>query len=241
LNPELSDIDPHRHAAEQIPWYVNGSLDASEASRLKAHLDECAPCRSDYEAQLRLFAAMQADSTLVFAAEPSFQKLMARITDGADAAALLGPPASAAPVVTAIAPRKQRTSTRSAARWLAAAVVLEGLFLGYGAWVWHARNSTAASYVTLASADPSYRDSPRVRIVFRPGLSLQGLGGLLHAEGAHIIDGPTASNVYTLGFTGADVTPRVVALRAAALRANADVLFAEPQGVHGEGEGNDSR
>jgi hypothetical protein len=80
-----------------------------------------------------------------------------------------------------------------------------------------------------------------VRIVFRPGLSLQGLGGLLHSTGAHIIDGPTASNVYTLGFTGADVTPRVVALRAAALRANADVLFAEPQGVRDEGEGNDSR
>ncbi|HEV2700250.1 MAG TPA: hypothetical protein VGV09_01365, partial [Steroidobacteraceae bacterium] len=130
--------------------------------------------------------------------------------------------------------RSARTPGR-AIRWLAAAAVIEGLGLGYGAWALHASNVTAqASYVTLTSAAPSYRDSARLRIVFRPGLSLQSLGMMLHREGAHIIDGPTDANVYTLGFAGKDVTPAVVERRAAALRASSDVLFAEPVGAGNE-------
>ncbi len=62
-------------------------------------------------------------------------------------------------------------------RWLAAAVVLQGLGLSYGAWVWHSHNASPGSaYVTLTAAETSYRDSPRIRIVFRSGLSVQGLG-----------------------------------------------------------------
>ena len=59
---------------------------------------------------------------------------------------------------------------------------------------------------------------------------------LLHQAGAHIIDGPTDSNVYTLGFTGAEVTPGVIEQRVTSLRASSDVLFAEPLGT-----GNESR
>lgn len=233
MNSELSDADPHQRAAARIPWHVNGTLEASEASWLTMHLEGCASCRSDYEAQGRLFEAMQADGSLVFAAEPSFQKLMARIGDAREARAAGAGLAPIVPMVPmAHAPAKRR-AFGGAARWLAAAVILEGLGLGYGAWAWHARDTTAASYVTLTSPEPSYRDSPRVRIVFRSGLSVQGLGVLLQGAGAHIIDGPTAANVYTLGFTGSAVTPDVVAQRAAALRGKADVLFAEPQGEEG--------
>jgi Putative zinc-finger len=238
LNPELSDATAHQLAADQIPWYVNGTLEAAAASRLAAHLDECTQCRGDYQAQVRLNEAMQADGTLVFAAEPSFQKLMARIGDGADARALLGGPMPAAPPLRV--PTKRR-ATFGVAQWLAAAVVVEALGLGYGAWTWHAHDTTAAPYVTLTSAEHSYRSSPRIRVVFRSGLSVQGLGLLLRQAGAHIIDGPTAANVYTLGFADAGITPGVVERRAAALRANADVLFAEPQDAREDAVGNDGR
>jgi hypothetical protein len=238
LNPELSDSNPHQLAAEQIPWYVNGTLEAAAASRLTAHLDACAQCRGDYEAQVRLFEAMQADGTLVFAAEPSFQKLMGRIGDGADARALLGAPTSAAPVRSVFTRRRTRVGV---AQWLAAAVVLEAVGLGYGAWAWHGHSATAARYVTLTTAEPSYRSSARVRVVFRSGLSVQGLGVLLRQAGAHIIDGPTSANVYTLGFAGAAITPDILERRAAALRANADVLFAEPQNAPPDAVGTDSR
>ena len=237
MNPEFTADDPHLCATRQIPWYVNGTLDAAEASRLRAHLDACAQCRGDYEAQARLFAAMQADSTLVFAAEPSFQKLMARIGTDEDA----GWPVAGRSVPAAEMPAPKATASRRVSggglRWLAAAAVLEGLGLGYGAWAWHTHVARPGpAYVTLTAADPSYRDSPRIRIVFRSGLSVQGLGAILHGADAHIIDGPTDSNVYTLGFTGGDVRPGIVERRIAALRANADVLFAEPLG-DGAGDG----
>lgn len=227
MNPEQPDSNVHQVAAEQIPWYVNGTLEAAAASRLAAHLEACAQCRGDYEAQLRLFDAMQADGTLIFAAEPSFQKLMGRIGDGADARALLDAPAAVAVPARSVPP-KRRTGAHLA-QWLAAAVVLEAVGLGYGAWAWHQQTPAAARYVTLTSEEPSYRSSARVRVVFRSGLSVQGLGVLLRQAGAHIIDGPTSANVYTLGFAGTALTPDLLERRAAALRANTDVLFAEPQ------------
>ncbi len=121
---------------------------------------------------------MQPEATLVFAAEPSFRKLMARIGTGEDAGEL----ASARPVPAAPNPRpsSRARAPGRVARWLAAAVVLEGLGLGYGGWVWHASTlSTAPAYVTLTAAEPSYRDSARVRIVFRSTLSVQDLGKIL--------------------------------------------------------------
>jgi hypothetical protein len=232
LNPELEAVDPHQYAKSLIPWYVNGTLDGAEVAKLSAHLEGCAPCRRDYEAQVRLFEAMQPEATLVFAAEPSFRKLMARIGTGEDAGELASARlAPAAPVPAAATARAPSRITR----WLAAAVVLEGLGLGYGGWAMHTQTlSTAPAYVTLTTPEASYRESARVRIVFRSTLSLHDLGTILHNAGAHIIDGPTDSNVYTLGFAGAGVTAGAADRRLAALRANADVLFAEPLGAANE-------
>jgi hypothetical protein len=234
LNPEPTDVDPYPCATELIPWYVNGTLAAAEAARLSAHLKICESCRREYEGQRRLFEAMQVDGNLVFAAEPSFQKLMTRIGTHEDAGELA---ISAPPVAPVATPAPAARAPGRAARWLAAAAVLEGLGLGYGAWAWHAYSATAQSaYVTLTSPAPSYRDGPRIRAVFRSGLSVQSLGAMLHRAGAHIIDGPSESNVYTLGFSGSEVTPREIEQRATALRASSDVLFAEPLGT-----GTDSR
>jgi anti-sigma factor RsiW len=237
LNPELEAVDPHQYAKGLIPWYVNGTLDGAEAAKLGAHLDGCAPCRRDYEAQLRLFEAMQPEATLVFAAEPSFRKLMARIGTGEDAGELASArSAPAAPVpATSTAVRTPGRTPNRVARWLAAAVVLEGLGLGYGGWAMHTYTlSTAPAYVTLTAPEPSYRDSARVRIVFRSTLSVHDLGTILQKAGAHIIDGPTDSNVYTLGFAGRGVTAAAADRRLAGLRANTDVLFAEPLGAANE-------
>ena len=39
-----------------LPWYVNGTLEGAELALIEAHLDECAECRADLEAE-RLLAA----------------------------------------------------------------------------------------------------------------------------------------------------------------------------------------
>ena len=235
MNSDFSAVDPHQRAADLIPWYVNGTLDAAESEGLAAHLEGCAPCRSDYEAQLRLFEAMQPDATLAFATEPSFKKLMARISSNEDAGELAVRSGTVrTPVIPA--PARGRMIGRMS-RWLAAAVVVEALALGLGVWAWHGRfTSSAPTYVTLTSPTPSYHEGARIRVVFRSALSVEGLGAILHEAGAHIIDGPTDSNVYTLGFAGVGPAPAVLEQKIAALRASSDVLFAEPLGV-----GSDSR
>jgi anti-sigma factor ChrR (cupin superfamily) len=135
VNPDLPDTNAHQRAAEQIPWYVNGTLEAPEAARLAAHLEVCGQCRRDYEGQVRLFEAVQADGSVIFPAESSFQKLLGRIGADADAMALLG---DAVPAAAACAAPTRRRTPGGATRWLAAAAVLEAVCLGYGAWVWHA-------------------------------------------------------------------------------------------------------
>lgn len=225
--PKLSTL--HTRAELIIPWLVNGSLPADAEPALREHLATCAECRQDYEEQLRVRDAMRAEGPLVFAAESSYQKLLARMQS---------PQADREPRATAelasaeIASLRRMSAIRRtppAVRWLAAAVILQAFALGLGAWVWHSSSAPGgARYVTLTSAPPSYDSGPRVRVLFRTDLSVGALQTLLQQAGAHIIDGPADGNVYTLGFAPPPGSPTALAQRVAALRANPAVLFAEP-------------
>ena len=247
MNPDEPDL--HAQCPELLPWLVNGTLPAALAQPVRAHLETCDQCREDYESQLRLYAAMRAEDSLVFAEEPSLRKLMARI-EGLEAAG------GALPAVRRVAEAASRsgesaTPNRTHARrregvrsWalsrrvalitgtLAAVVVLESIGL-----VLEPRLVSRASarlpdtafapYSTLTAPQLQYGGTERVRIVFRGQLPLDRLAGLLRGVDAHIVDGPTEANVYTLGFAGA--LPRgALDQRIASLRASSDVVFAEP-------------
>ncbi|HUN70699.1 MAG TPA: hypothetical protein VMU52_00215 [Steroidobacteraceae bacterium] len=220
----------HARAELVIPWLANGSLPADAEPAVREHIAACPQCREDYEEQVRVCEAMRADGPLVFAAESSYQKLLARMQN---------PEADPEPL-EALEPAPARAASPfrrppAAVRWLAAAVVLQAFAIGVGAWAWHsslaARN---AEYMTLTSAPQSYDSGPRVRILFRTDLSIGALQGLLQGVGAHIIDGPADGNVYTLGFAQPPHSPAALGRRIAALRANPSVLFAEPvqDGTH---------
>ncbi|MDE2262541.1 MAG: hypothetical protein KGL45_08470 [Gammaproteobacteria bacterium] len=215
----------HSRAEQLIPWLVNGSIPAEADPALREHIAACAQCLEDYDEQLRVRAAMRAEGPLVFAAESSYQKLLARIQNpdagreprasaaGPDLLPVTNPVRRAPPVV----------------RWLAAAVIVQAFAIGVGAWMWHSSSgASSARYVTLTSASPSYESGPRVRVLFRTELSVGGLQTLLQGAGAHIIDGPADGDVYTLGFAPPAASSAVLAQRMAALRANPAVLFAEP-------------
>jgi hypothetical protein len=215
----------HARAGLVIPWLVNGSLPADAEPAVREHIAACPECREDYEEQLRVCQTMRADGPLVFAAEPSYQKLLARIQS---------PEIAREPREAAAGPRPPRVlhSFRHgppAMRWLAAAAVLQAFALGLGAWAWHS-SSTAGDgrYVTLTSAPASYDTGPRARVVFRKDLSVGDLRTLLRGVGAHIIDGPADGDVYTLGFAPPPASAAALAQHIAALRAHSAVLFAEP-------------
>jgi hypothetical protein len=238
----------HERAAQWIPWLVNGTLPPAEAATLRAHLAGCTRCRSDYESEKRLYEAIRTDGPLIFAGEPSFAKLMARIeahddavpepvpqriepySVSADSASEsgLGPSRTGRP-----APR-QRSYASVAVRWLAAAAVIEAVALGLGAWLWHApERAEGAAYQTLTSSAPRYGSGPRIRVVFKSTLTLQALQRLLRSVEAHIVDGPTDAQVYTLGFAQ-PVTSAELAARIATLRASSQVLFAESAAPDGD-------
>ena len=290
---EMSDA--HEHAAQLIPWLINGTLGAEEAASLRAHLEVCASCRADFDSEQRLYEAVRGDGVLVFSGEPSFQKLMARIEaddfaateapsvagaappiSGEDAAgrasgAAASQPAPSLPEEAAgrqpgaararpwsrTAPRRRSARRRLwgspvVVRWLAAAALIEAVGLGLGAWAWQTHGPAApvhpltasvsraeaapyaeeaAPYRTLTTLAPSYATGPRVRVVFRPRLSLEQLQRLLRSVGAHIVDGPTEAHVYTLGFGKPMASVEELHERIASLRADPNVLFAEPAEV----------
>lgn len=215
----------HARAELIIPWLVNGSLPADSEPALREHVASCPDCREQYEEQLRVRTVMRAEGPLVFAAESSYQKLLARIqnpdADGDPFAA-----ADQAEPTPAIIPVRR---TSPLVHWLAAAAIVQAFAIGVGAWMWHSSSAArGAPYMTLTSASPSYESGPRVRVLFRTDLSVSGLQALLQGVGAHIIDGPADGDVYTLGFASPPASPAALEKRVAALRANPAVLFAEP-------------
>ena len=217
----------HARAELVIPWLVNGSLPAEAEPAVREHIATCPECRGDFEEQLRVCQAMCADGPLVFAAEPSYQKLLTRL----QSAEIDAEPPAEEPVdfPPARATQRFRPAPPPIVRWLAAAVILQGFALGIGAWAWHSSAaSRGADYVTLTSSAPSYDSGARVRVLFRPDLSIAALQGVLQSAGAHIIDGPADGNVYTLGFARTAGSRAALAKRMAALHANPAILFAEP-------------
>jgi hypothetical protein len=228
FRPKLSAL--HARAELIIPWLVNGSLPAEAEAAVREHIESCPRCRQDYEEQLRVREAMCAEGPLVFAAESSYQKLLARLESQEANIA----PADRQPRVPVTDLRharmmRQLRETPPLVRWLAAAVILQAFALGLGAWAWGSSGAdSGARYATLTSASPSYASGPRARVLFRTDLSVGDLQAVLRAAGAHIIDGPADGNVYTLGFAQPPGSRAALAKRIAGLRANPAVLFAEP-------------
>jgi hypothetical protein len=195
----------HEEAWDLIPWLVNGRVSAEEAAKAKSHIVHCAACTREYAAQRRAFDGMQADDSIAFASEASFQKLAARL-DGENA--------------------EPRVAV--ATRWLAAAALVVALGLAaWGGWVLQ-RPPGRGGYLTLTAAPAAAVDGTRLRVVFTSNLSMNELQRLLHTIDAHISDGPTEAGVFTLTLAGGQKSSAEVGRRLAVLRADASVRFAEP-------------
>lgn len=215
----------HARAELVIPWLANGSLPEEAEPLVRQHIATCQECRADYEEQLRVCQAMRTEGPLVFAAESSYQKLRARIQNTATDRE---PPEAAAELAPSQAMYAVRR-TPPVVRWLAAAVILQAFAMGLGAWIWHSSGiASGARYVTLTSESPSYDTGPRVRVLFKTDLTVGALQTVLQGAGAHIVDGPTDGNVYTLGFAPPPAARAALEQRVAALRANPAILFAQP-------------
>ncbi len=214
VNPDESPLrSRHREAWSLLPWLVNGSLAPPQRQRVERHLQECARCRAEYEAQHALRAQLFGSEVVLDTPHAALNKLMARIEQEETAAA--------APQVHPV--RSRRT------RWLAASVIVQAIGLialgSVMAWKLYELRQ-APRYTTLASVPPaSGHEHPLARVVFSATATAGDVVTLLHSFGAQVVAGPTEAGVYTLAFPGLahDEGSRAIAR----LRTHPEVLFVE--------------
>ena len=208
-------------AARLLPWLVAGALSVREAERVQRHIDECSVCAEDLQRERRLQAVICEEPVVEYAPQPGLQNLMNRIDELQRDLPSLAPES----------PRQQPHFVQrrfGAVRWLAAAAIVQAVGLGIlGTLFWQRGvELRAPRFHTLTATEPAPRAASQIRVVFAPGMTVQSLQNLLREIQATVVSGPSDSGVYTLSLVqGGAITEIVLS----DLRANANVLFAEPQ------------
>ncbi len=216
-------------AARLLPWYVNGRLSAADAERVTQHLERCETCRADLAEQRALRAALKAGSSVEYAPQAGLAKTLARI-DELTRESAAGPESSRAE-----RDPERRRRRFGVTQWLTAAVIVQAIGLGAigGSFVVRqAGDRGLARYETLSSPAP-VASGPRIRAVLSEAMTVGQLKALLAAHRLLIISGPTEAGVFTFG--AIDAAPGHGRLDAslAGLRADPNVLFAEPVAADG--------
>ena len=99
VHPEISSL---------LPWYVNGSISASERQHVDEHLTLCTHCRDELARERWIYQNMTAENAVEHMPSASLQRLQARL-DGVDGA-------ERAPDALAAAAKPREPGHRSTAR-----------------------------------------------------------------------------------------------------------------------------
>ena len=201
----------HEHAWQLLPWFVTGRLSNDDAQRIERHLETCAECRAELEAQRELAAAFRRDDPVMLAPQASLQKLLARVDRSV--------PESSEVIPT----RKPRSP-----QWFAIAAAVPAFAIGASfVLLWqqfddrlHAPRFTTLTNSSVASAGPT------LRVVFRPETRTDALQRVVRSIDAQIVAGPTEAGVYTLRLTQSMSEQRLAATLTR-VRGEREVLFAE--------------
>jgi Putative zinc-finger len=179
----------HQNAQDLLPWFVMGTLDEEDRSKVDEHLRSCAACRHDLQWHAQLREAHD-EPAPVRDVDRAFAALRARL-----------PAPLAQPSVTDRARSlwQRWMPERSFGGWALAlqSVVIVGLasalLLGLGkpapdeAHLFHALSRPADAATTS-----------KLVVVFSPQASQAEMRRVLLASGARIVDGPTAADAYIL-------------------------------------------
>jgi hypothetical protein len=204
------DNPDHAYATEILPWYVNGTLEPVEHSRVERHVAECAACRAELGMLHELEAVVQAEGAEVPVAE-SLERMHSRLSAHASPA-----PARSGWL------RRQWTLTPLAAR---AVLVTQCLFVVALAGALGALDhSPPAAYRTLASP-PSVAKGEDLLVVFDEATTQGALRELLQRVHARVVDGPNSAGALSMRVPPGELGP---ALRE--LRASPYVRLVEPAG-----------
>lgn len=212
--------DTHAEAWSLLPWLANGRLPPADREWVDAHVQSCAECRAEFEAQRRIAGEMRAagdaPSSVAADEQRSFDKLWARI-EAAESAT--------APVANAQAGGPRRASR--AVRWLVAAVVVQGF--GLAMLGLNALRQNSGDFRTVSTVEAVRPDAPSVRIVFSPDASISSVNTLLAHQGLTIVSGPGLSGNFTAALSPDAVASGASAESVAAvISKDPNVTFAQP-------------
>jgi hypothetical protein len=211
----------HRECWEQIPWIVNGALDASTRASLEPHLRTCAACREELALHERTRALMRRDEAVMLAPQSGWQKLMQRI-DAEEAGA-------EKPSNVQTLPQQGARPARWR-RWIAIAAGLQVIAIGTVLTAQYARRGhefTAPRFETLTADSPIASNGPVIRLVFHADVALQDMNALLRTVDAQIVAGPSEAGVYTIALKGDRRAVQDFDAALTQLRADPRVVFAE--------------
>jgi anti-sigma factor RsiW len=202
----------HQAAFALLPWFVNGTLDASEQAQVEQHLQSCVTCRRERAWLVQLGASWPQGEVLVDA-DRGFAHLVEQLEGRR-------PPT---PLRAAVRPAARLAASLASAggTWLRFAVALQlGVILALS-WVLFAG---APAYRTLGANQGAAREQGTLIVVFQPAATESDVRRILRSVHARIVDGPTAEGAYVLAV---DDTPGMRAAALERLRSDRAVKLAE--------------
>ena len=207
VHPEISSL---------LPWYVNGSISASERQHVDEHLTLCTHCRDELARERWIYQNMTAENAVEHMPSASLQRLQARL-DGVDEA-------ERAPDTPAAAARPRDRSMPWPGLMAASVAVLAVALslLAAGRWTQYGARAGAPVYHVTTTPVPRVPNAA-IRAVFSPTITLSELQSMLDEAQLRIVSGPSEAGVYSLAVN----SDRPVSVSLAMLRQHAAVRFAE--------------
>lgn len=203
---EIFPLRPSEHEFVQklLPWYVNGTLKLGETERVETHLAECDECREElaFERKLARGVAM-----LPLNADDGWRAMEHRMAEAPPVRMSGGPFRlfrRSVPMGWAVA--------GSLAASVAVAIVVSGM-----------RPDVAPEKIYHTLGSPGAVVDGQVVVLFKPDTTEQQMRVILSAQGARLVDGPTAAGAYVLHFDSDDPAAAIKALRR-----SSQVVLAEP-------------
>jgi len=176
----------HQNVQELLPWFVMGTLDDDDRATVEQHIEGCAACRGEIAWHQQMHNANIAQP-LARDADRAFAALRARL------------PGS-------LQPRPQAGWLSSALEWwrmqqpwlrwsfALQPLAIAGLAVALLSGVGRSAEDQGAFHALSRPADAA----ARLVVVFSPQATQADMRRVLLANGAHIVDGPTAADAYVL-------------------------------------------
>jgi len=193
-------MNDHSEMQELLPWFVNGSLNEAEQSRVDAHLGECPECKLAVEQLVTVSAEFNLSTDIPDDLVDAGRRGLDRFMEG-------------------LPPRRDSVRTRrvrSAVAVCGVAVIAIAIAFAIPG---------GDTFRTLSKVLPASETRPVVQVVFSPEATEKTIRELLLQDGNEVLSGPTRQGVYRVALGEGQRSDIFVAR----LERNPDVIFVEAE------------